>query len=138
MRKKVRAQGRTHRVCARARGGLLGKGTTKEAEKGTRCSPSSCGSPHKERGRGESPSTLVTPAQNTGARNIHDRIVHGQGDRARDRASRPRKSRSCNVMCDETKYVIYHIFSSINFFIIFIFIFCKTMYNIFARASKHA
>jgi len=28
---------------------------------------------HTRRGRGESPSTLVTPAQNTGARNIHER-----------------------------------------------------------------
>lgn len=67
--------------------GFSAKERSEEAEKGALARPSSCGAPHKENGRGESPSTLVTPAQNTGARNIHDRIVHGQGGRARDRTS---------------------------------------------------
>lgn len=65
---------------------------------------SSCGEPHKE-SRGESPSTLVTPAQNTGARNIHD---HGRSGYAEDpRASRPCESRSSDMRDEMKRVVIY-------------------------------
>lgn len=80
--KKGRA-GRTSRYATFTRG-LLGEGTAEAAEKGARSE--FLAASHTRRGRGESPSTLVTPAQNTGARNIHDRIVHGRGGRAEDRA----------------------------------------------------
>jgi len=67
---------------------------------------------HTRRDQGKSPSTLVTPAQNTGARNIHDRIVHGRGDhgRAEDRTSRLKiRSFPWHAQRRDT-YVIMHFF----------------------------